>query len=190
MMRYVMRSSGLAAAGLAALMLAACEPVAAPPAEGETAELDETAPAETRQDREPVSATPPGATTRATPSGPPVTVQAAEEEGPQWAASVTQIHAMEMQNAKVFSTAGGDPAINGLNTWLGLFQGAAEGWRVFRIGDFESWRVIDETDGRIVLEVAESSINPDTGLSMTRRKRVIVRFNAERPQNITVTPAS
>ena len=188
MVGFVMRSSGLAAAGLAALLLAACEPVEPPP-EGATTVPEDAAKAE-RQDREPVSPTPPAVKTRATPSGPPVTVEVEEDEGAQWAASVMQIHPMESQNAKVFATAGGDPAINGLYTYLGLFGGAAEGWRVFRIGDFESWRVIDEADGRIVLEVAESSINPDTGLSMTRRKRVIVRFNANRPENITVTPAS
>lgn len=190
MMRLKMRSSGFAAASVAALMLAACDPVAPPPDGTDTTVAEDAASTEPRQDREPVSPTPPEVKTRATPSGPPVTVEAEEEEGAQWAASVMQIHPMESQNAKIFATAGGDPAINGLYTYLGLFGGAAEGWRVFRIGDFESWRVIDEADGRVVLEVAESSINSDTGLAMTRRKRVIVRFNADEPENITVTPAA
>ena len=119
-----------------------------------------------------------------------MTVTAEDNEAARQAAAVTQVHPLETQDARLFSTAGGDPAINGLVTWLGLFQGPAEGWRVFRIGDFESWRVIDEGEGRVVLEVAESSLNPDTGLAMTRRKRVIVRFNPDSPQNITVTPAS
>ena len=185
----MMRSSGLAGAGLAALMLAACEPVEPPPPDTDTAVAEDAAKAE-RQDREPVSPTPPEVKTRATPSGPPVTVEAEEEEGVQWAASVMQIHPMEDQNAKIFATAGGDPAINGLYTYLGLLGEPAEGWRVFRIGDFESWQVIDEAAGRVVLEVAESSINPDTGLAMTRRKRVIVRFNPDAPENITVTPAA
>lgn len=180
------RFSGFAAAGLAALMLAACEPAPAPADATGTESLASVE----RQDREPVSPTPPEVKTRATPSGPPVTVAAEQGDGIQWAASVMQIHPLEAQDARVFATAGGDPAINGLQTWIGLFQGPADGWRVFRIGDFESWRVIDEAAGRVVLEVAESSLNPDTGLAMTRRKRVIVRFNADQPDAITVTPAS
>ncbi len=180
-----MRTWSALTIGAAALALGACEPTA--PAEPQPAAEPVEAP---RQDREPVSPTPPVVKARVTPAGPPVTVEAADDEGARRAAEVTQVHPLETQDARLFSTAGGDPAINGLITWLGLFQGPAEGWRVFRIGDFESWRVIDEAEGRVVLEVAESSLNPDTGLAMTRRKRVIVRFNPDSPQNITVTPAS
>lgn len=54
------------------------------------------------------------------PSGPPRTV-AAEAE-PMEAAFVTDVRMVEgADGTKIFSTAGGDPAINGLYTYLALF---------------------------------------------------------------------
>lgn len=107
----------------------------------------------------------------------------------QWSAAVTEVHLMPNQGAKLFSTAGGDPAMNGLYTYLALHQGAAEGWRIFRIGDFESWRVIEEAPGRVLVEVRESAPDAESGEVVTATRRLNVAFDATAPDAVTVTPA-
>lgn len=123
-------------------------------------------------------------------TGPAVTVRPSADDMLQWSASVTEVHGMPSQGAKLFSTAGGDPAVNGLYTYLALFQGAAEGWRVFQIGDFESWRVLEEAPGRVELEVRQSEIAQPSGEIVTATRRLTVAFDAAAPESITVTPAS
>ena len=105
--------------------------------------------------------TPEPGDTRAEPAGEPEIIEIAEDEDLQWAASVMQIHPMANQNAKLFAVSGGDPAINGLVTYLGLFAGPAEGWRVYRIGDFEEWTVSEEGRRRVVLDARESRMGED-----------------------------
>lgn len=127
---------------------------------------------------------------RTNPTGPAETLEPSVEPQLQGPASVARLHAMESQNAKLFSTAGGDPAINGLYTYFALFLGPAEGWQVFQIGDFEDWTVLSERQGRVVIEARESTLNPDTGLAMTRTRRIIIGFDPRQSDSITVTPGS
>ena len=129
--------------------------------------------------------------TRAEPAGEPEMIAAEEDENLQWAASVMQIHPMETQNAKLFAVSGGDPAVNGLVTYLGLFAGPAEGWRVYRIGDFEEWTVSEESRRRVVLDARESGMGED-GEIVTEDRRLIVEFRAGEDggaDRVTVTPA-
>ncbi|MFZ4686462.1 MAG: hypothetical protein ACOYMK_12660 [Hyphomonadaceae bacterium] len=156
---------------LAALALAACQPVAP----------QTTAPAAPAAE----SPAPPALK----PSGPPRTV-AAEGE-PMEAAYVTDVRMVEgADGAKIFSTAGGDPAINGLYTYLALFT-APEGWtRVFQIGDFNSWEVVEESAERVTLKVSRSWIEEGSGDVKTAEEYLIVTLPDEQARTVDVTPAS
>ncbi len=156
---------------LAALALAACQPVAP----------QTTAPAA------PAAESP--APVALKPSGPPRTV-AAEGE-PMEAADVTDVRMVEgADGAKIFSTAGGDPAINGLYTYLALFT-APEGWtRVFQIGDFNSWEVVEESAERVTLRVSRSWIEEGSGDIKTAEEYLIVTLPDEQARTVEVTPAS
>ena len=156
---------------LAALALAACQPVAP----------QTTAPAAPAAE----SPAPPALK----PSGPPRTV-AAEGE-PMEAAYVTDVRMVEgADGAKFFSTAGGDPAINGLYTYLALFT-APEGWtRVFQIGDFNSWEVVEESAERVTLRVSRSWIEEGSGDIKTAEEYLFVTLPDEQARTVEVTPAS
>src|SRR4051794_13853980 len=105
----------------------------------------------------------------------PEIVRPATDEDLQWAASVIQINELHRQGsltAKLFGAAAGDPAMNGLNTYIAFYESPAEGWRIFRIGDFLSYRILSEAPGRIGLEVNESIMNQATGNIGTRVRRL------------------
>ncbi len=113
----------------------------------------------------------------------------------QWAASVVRVDFLENQEgggAKLFGTAGGDPAMNGLYTHIAFFQGPADGWRVFRLGDFLDYRVLADSPGRVDLEIQESTIDGD-GVIGGRTRHVIVTWTLGEdsgwPEAISVTPA-
>lgn len=130
-----------------------------------------------------------------TASGAPVSVSPAAMDVQQ-AASVTQVVVLPDQGdttVKLFGLAGGDPAMNGLHTYLAVFIDPAQGWRVFQVGDFLSFKVVASAPGRVDLEVRESTHDPDTGVIGQATRRMIVGFargpNGEPPATITVTPA-
>lgn len=129
-----------------------------------------------------------------TPAGEPTTVEADDATWLQAAATVVQLHTIEDQNAKVFGTAQGDPAVNGLYTFVAFFESTAEGWRVFRIGDFESFEVLGVAPGRIDLEIRESAVDGDSGQIVGAERRLIVAWTpgaeGAPPQTVTVTPAA
>jgi len=168
-----MRLIVLAALTLAVLTLAACQPVA----------LQAAAPAA------PAAASPAPAPLALKPSGPPRTLLAEAE--PMEAAYVTDVRMVEgADGAKIFSTAGGDPAINGLYTYLALFT-AAEGWtRVFQIGDFNAWEVVEESAERVTLRVSRSWIEEGSGDVKTADEYLIVALPDGQATTIEVTPAS
>lgn len=165
------------AAFAAALALAACQPAAEKPAEP-------AAPA-------PEAAQPAAAVTPATPSGPAHTVLAApDSEDLSGAASVTDIHFVKDADVKLFSTAGGDPAINGLYTYLAIFT-PPEGWtRIFMIGDFNSWDVVEESPTRVVLKVSRSWVEQETGDIKTTEEKLILDVPQDATAPLTVTPAT
>src|SRR5689334_3723467 len=73
----------------------------------------------------------------------PVTMRPDDSEMLQDAATVVVVSQLEHQGdlgAKLFGAAAGDPAMNGLNTYLAFYMPPPEnGWRVFEIGDFLSY---------------------------------------------------
>jgi hypothetical protein len=131
-----------------------------------------------------------------TASGPAVIVQPDADEGQQWAASVVELTPLSRQGdrtVKLFGTAGGDPAMNGLYTHVAFFDSPAEGWRVFRIGDFLDYRVLSESAGRVDLEIDESTMDEATGTIGSRTRRVIVGWalaaDGSVPATVTIAPA-
>ncbi|MEH6665662.1 MAG: hypothetical protein V7678_12480 [Brevundimonas sp.] len=177
-----MKSGNLAIAAALGLVVSACDGL--PEEEHAVDRAREPVIASAAPTAEPVE-------TRAEPAGEPETLEPAADDSLQWAASVMQIHAMESQNAKVFGVSGGDPAMNGLVTYLGLFAGPAEGWRVYRIGDFEEWTVSEEGRRRVVLDVRESEMGEDDEI-VTADRRLIIEFRMGedgQSDRVTVTPA-
>ena len=131
-----------------------------------------------------------------TAAGPAAIVQPDADEGQQWAASVVELTPLTRQGdrtVKLFGTAGGDPAMNGLYTHVAFYDSPAEGWRVFRIGDVLDYRVLSESEGRVDLELRESVMDEATGQIGDRTRRVIVGWpiaaDGSAPAEVTVTPA-
>ena len=131
-----------------------------------------------------------------TAAGPAAILQPDTDPNQQWAASVVRLDALENQGdrtVKLFGTAGGDPAMNGLYTHIAFFQDPAEGWRVFRIGDFLDYRLLSEAPGRIDLEIDESVMDAATGQIGSRKRSIIVGWalatDGSVPATVTVTPA-
>lgn len=121
------------------------------------------------------------------------TVRPDPEESLQSAAAVVQLTELRRQGAlggKLFGTAGGDPAMNGLDTHLAFYLSPAEGWRVFRIGDFLTYRLVSEAPGRLVLALTESVMNPRTGTIGSRARRIAVRWTSrggQAPATVSVS---
>ena len=115
----------------------------------------------------------------------------AESEALFGAASVTDIHFVKNADVKLFSTAGGDPAINGLYTYLAIWTEEERDWsRIFMLGDFNSWDVIEESPTRIVLKVSRSWLAEGTGDIKTAEEKLIVTIPGEAATSIDVTPAT
>lgn len=174
-----------AAAALAVLTFAGCDAPLKPetPAAPETAlpMPDAKAPAES---------------TAFKPAGQPESMKPATENGLQGAASVVELSYLRNQGdytVKLFGTAGGDPAINGLYTYIAFYVGSSSGWRIFKLGDFLEYRVVAEEPGKIDLELKESVINEATGEISARLRRIIItwpRAAGGEPEIINVTPAA
>jgi hypothetical protein len=129
-------------------------------------------------------------------SGPPATLQPETDAALQQAAAVVRLDQLAGQGplaAKLFGTAGGDPAMNGLYTHVAFFQNPAEGWRVFRIGDVVDYRILSQRPGRVDLELEESTMDEASGRIGSETRRVIVGWSiaadGSPPAEVTVTPA-
>jgi hypothetical protein len=112
---------------------------------------------------------------------PGATLRPDTDEDVQWSASVVRVDPLRRQGAltvKLFGTAGGDPAMNGLYTYIAFFGSPDEGWRVFQLGDFLDYRVIAEAPGRLTLEVRESVMNQRTGVIGARTRRLLIAWTA------------
>lgn len=173
---------------LSLLALAACNPPPGEPAEPVAATA------------RPTAATAPlkaqAHTTALVATGPAATIAAQQDDTVQTAAWVVRVDPLTGQGQrtiKLFGIAGGDPAMNGINSHIAFFRGSAEGWTVFRIGDFLDYRVLSQSPGRVDLEVTESVLQSETGEIGSRTRRMIVRWASSgddgAPASITVTPA-
>ena len=168
---------------LSVISLTACDPAT------ETRKATADAPQQAAQPQtQPARLTPAGA-------GRTVAPETAEDQNLQWAASVVRVDYLDDQEptAKLFGLAGGDPAMNGLYTYLAFFESPASGWRVFRLGDFLDYRVLAEGQNRVDLELDYSVMNPDTDDITSATRRIIVTWtpgaDGEGPAAITVADA-
>ncbi|HOY78024.1 MAG TPA: hypothetical protein PLN33_09475 [Hyphomonadaceae bacterium] len=159
----------------AALALAACQPAAEDPAK----------PAEQAAADAPAAKAP---VEPAKPSGPAKAIEAEDEHMPE--AWVTDVHHIDETDFKIFSTSGGDPAINGLYTYIAAFT-PPDGWtRVYMLGDFNSWEVVEESASRVVLKISRSSIEEGTGDIKTVDEKLIIDLPATPEAPVMVTPAT
>lgn len=120
-----------------------------------------------------------------------LTPENSEDEGVQYAASVVQMDFIPDTDAKLFGTAGGDPAINGLYTYLAVYQSTADGWAVYRLGDFNSYTVLSTGENRVDLEISQSTWNDEAGTADTEVRKIIVQWTPSEdgpPSSVTVTP--
>jgi hypothetical protein len=132
-----------------------------------------------------------------TPSGHGLPVKALPGDNLQAYASVVEVHGLAEATGmvgKIFGVAGGDPAMNGLQTYIAFYRNPAEGWWVYQIGDFLSFKVLNQSSGRVDLEVEESTLDPATGTIGTRTRRMILGFDVrsaeEQPVILRITPAA
>lgn len=157
-----------------ALALTACQPAAQEPAR----------PAQPAAEAAPA----PAAVEPAKPSGPAKAVEAEDDHMPE--AWVTDVHHIKDADFKIFSTAGGDPAMNGLYTYLAAFT-PPDGWtRVYMLGDFNSWEVIEESPTRVVLKISHHVLDEPTGDIKTVEEKLIVDLPATPETPVQVTPAT
>ena len=158
-----------------ALALAACQPAAETPA----------VPAEPAAPAAPAAPT----VEPAKPSGPAKAVEAEDDHFPE--AYVTDVHHIKDADFKVFSTAGGDPAVNGLYTYLARYNDDERGWtQVYMLGDFNSWEIVEESPTRIVLKVSRSWVEQESGDIKTADEKLIVDLPATAETPVMVTPAT
>jgi len=144
------------------------------------------------------AAVPLEATAQAAPltaSGPAVPVAAEDptDENLQYSAGVVQLDPLPDQNAKLFGTAGGDPAMNGLYTYIAFYASPADGWAIYRLGDFLDYTIVSSAPGRVDLDIHESTIDEASGNIGDRHRKVIVSWTPGAddgpPGAVTVTPA-
>ena len=116
------------------------------------------------------------------------TIKAVEGDTPEaYVTDVTFIEASET-GAKIYSTAGGDPAINGLYTFLAVAGESPDGgWTVFLIGDFNSWEIAEQTKDHVVLKVSRSWVEQETGEIKTVEEKLKVPLVAPGARELTVT---
>ena len=124
---------------------------------------------------------------------PAATLRPEEDQGLDWAASVVQVNLLERQGdytVKLFGAAGGDPAMNGLYTYIAFLDSPQEDWRIFKIGDFLSYRILSEAPGRVRIEVHESIMNQRTSEIGTRVRRLTISWTSagedRRPASVRI----
>lgn len=150
------------------------------------------------------SAATPTATTNSgalKPTGQGVALTPRSDDYLQSAASVVEVHPLAEvtgMDGKVFGLAGGDPAMNGLQTYLAFYRSPADGWWVYQIGDFLSFKVLNQSPGQVDLEVEESTLDDATTIIGKRTRRIVVAFTVppedssaeDQPVSVRMSPAA
>ena len=133
-----------------------------------------------------------------TATGHGLSVKALPDEALQSEAGVFEVHRLTKQEGggvKLYATAGGDPAMNGLHTYIAFYRSPAEGWWVYGLGDFLNFKILNEVPGRVDLEIEENTMDQATGTVGSRKRHAIVVFpvgpvNEEQPVNVRMIPAA
>ena len=142
------------------------------------------------------------ASAAAAPQAAPLTASGAAEPVPlavdsdgslMSAASVVRIDWVADNGAKLFGTAGGDPAANGLYTYIAFFTEPRGEWVIYELGNILDYTVLSSSVGRVDLDIHESTMNDATGELGSRHRKVIVSWtegvDGGPPSGVVVTPA-
>ncbi len=126
----------------------------------------------------------------ASPAAPPVKIPPRGEDERGDDVSVANVVALGEGGAKLFSTVGGDPAINGEYLFLAVLpdEGPMEEPKVYKLGDFNSWSLETQSPTQIVIKVSRSWID-DAGEIKTAEERYIVAVPAWSAADTTITLA-
>ncbi len=89
------------------------------------------------------------------------------------AANVAKVIHLDRDGAKLYSLVGGDPAINGEYVVLGLHV-QPDGWFVYRIGDFNTWELAEQSAERVVLRVSHSAVEESTGEIVSYDQKIAI----------------
>jgi hypothetical protein len=104
----------------------------------------------------------------------PVTMRPDDSEMLQDAATVVTVDRLEHQGdlgVKLFGAASGDPAMNGLHTYLAFFEPPpVNGWRIFEIGDFLTYTIVSDTPGHLLLEISENVATANSEIGERTRR--------------------
>jgi hypothetical protein len=116
------------------------------------------------------------------------TIERASDDRQQVEAAVVRLQELPRakETTKLYGTAGGDPAINGLYTYIAVWEGTNDGWRVFLIGDFNDWKVISHNAETLVLQVSKSDLN-EAGDVVTQNQRLRIGMPSPDSDAIKVT---
>lgn len=135
--------------------------------------------------------TPPAAqATVATPAGPGEKIAARDEDERSYDYAVNSVVHLAQGGAKLFSTVGGDPAINGEYVYLAVLpdENPHEPPKIYKIGDFNSWSLDSQAPGQVVLKVSRSWIDDGGGIR-TANERYIVAVPTWSASETTRAPA-
>jgi hypothetical protein len=138
----------------------------------------------------------------AVPGATPETLQPVTEDDQgeaNWLAGVVRFDAIANQtdeaSVRMVGTAGGDPAANGLYTYLVFSTTHAS--KVFLLGNIIDYRIKGASPGKLDLEIDETTFESDGNLGMATRKVTVSWVNppnldqpdTELTPSVTVTPA-
>lgn len=126
----------------------------------------------------------------AEPGGPAVVVKARNEETEHHRdTNVARVLGLKTGDSKLFTVVGGDPAINGEYVYLAIApETPMDDFKVYLIGDFNSWDLESESEGRAVIKASRSTIDAE-GEIKTAEERLIVAIPPWSASQTTVTPA-
>ena len=109
------------------------------------------------------------------------------------AANVAKVIHLDREGAKLYSLVGGDPAINGEYVVLGLYV-HPDGWYTYRIGDFNTWELVEQSADAVVLKIGHSAVEEGSGEIVNYTQKIAIALppaiadGAEWPQQVQVTP--
>lgn len=108
-----------------------------------------------------------------------------------WVVEIDELRRQGELGGKLFGMAGGDPAVNGLHTYLAFPGMGGDAWRIFRIGNFLSYRIVSEAPGRVLLRVRENVVDAHGEIG-SRTRRIALSWapgaDGAAPASVSLSP--
>jgi hypothetical protein len=92
----------------------------------------------------------------------------------QEGAFVSQVVQLQTIDARIYGVVGGDPAINGVFTYLAVFDEPIDAPQVYRIGNFNEFELVSEQPGQATLLVSRSEVDQASGDVRTYAERLVI----------------